>query len=676
MEDDFDFENFPLKKDSVVDYIYYIDKDTKQIYFISKENFAKYLNYVNDSKKGIANKLDEYINSDSTELITIDYKDSSLKVILTDYYKKHNAFGFKINYQDKTIGDCFVCRKEDLKEEFFELVNKPEFYERLKNAIIEKSGYSCGFATKSGRAPEKDKTKGDSKVKDYKMENNKLNDAISTYYIKWIDTKAKANGKPKSEYWHVDQIKADSPKRALLEFSYKPEIADLGKFGCQIYNVYTKDKAFTNCSGYLYEIVHKPKNELGVYKNDLRTDSVKRNVYTVMYFAPRFGDWETWTGLIYADSEAEAREKFKKYCPHCKIDRVKPGILSYDSTFIGYDTEENIGVDGVSFEDSESKYLTEEEIDACRQIKKITEEQVKEAPVKVGQYEFVYDPSEEYGYDFYVANYDTGEVISSKSLDALKKAIKYNIYLDAKYRFDRIDKEAEEDLNAAESELGDSKVKDINPINYQNEVKQGWINELKDIEWLTRVFKYRKTHEIGPFEIDFDENGFYGTNKNTGEVFGPYNRLYKLCDELIKNIKSNDDGYRRVYKLPEKNFDNGFFPVKDSIGKLERIGETNENQGDWDYEIISDISGEVIPENEIWSTPDGKWCSMEEAIEQYHSENPEDDNEYTDFEWEEILEDEGYNRVSEDDAFEEVKSEFARRNWDPDAGEPDDRIEF
>lgn len=405
-------------------------------------------------------------------------------------------------------------------------------------------------------------------------------DSISTYYIEWVDAKARANGKPKSEYWHVDQIKADSPKRALLEFSYKPEIADLGKFGCQIYNVYTKDKAFTNCSGYLHEIVHKPKNELGVYKNDLRTDSVKRNVYTVMYFAPRFGDWETWTGLIYADSEEEAREKFKKCCPHCKIDRVKPGILSYDSTFIGYDTEENIGVDGVSFEDSESNYLTEEEINACRQIKGITEEQVKEAPVKVGQYEFIYDPSEEYGYNFYVANYDTGEILSNKSLDALKEAIKYQIYLDAEYESKRVDREAEKAINEHEAEFG-------------------------------------------------------------------------------------ADG-RRV-------FGNRF---NDSIGKLERIGETNENQGDWDYEIISDISGEVIPENEIWSTPDGKWCSMEEAIEQYRSENPGDDNEYTDFEWEEILEEEGYNRVSEDDAFEEVKAEFARRNWDPDAGEPDDRIEF
>lgn len=495
-----------------------------------------------------------------------------------------------------------------------------------------------------------------------------VTDAISTYYIEWVDAKARANGKPKSEYWHVDQIKADSPKRALLEFSYKPEIADLGKFGCQIYKVYTKDKAFTNCSGYLHEIVHKPKNELGVYKNDLRTDSVKKNVYTVMYFAPRFGDWETWTGLIYADSEEEAREKFKKYCPHCKIDRVKPGILSYDSTFIGYDTEENIGVDGVSFEDSESKYLTEEEINACRQIKEITKDLLKKGPVKIGQYKFVYEPSDEYKSDFYVTNYDTGEVLSSKSLDALKKAIKYNIYLDAKYRFDRIDKEAEEDLNVAESELGDSKVKDINPINYQNEVKQGWINELKDIEWLTYIFKNRISYDVGPFEIHINPktNLYWAWDTEAGVVYHDY-QLSKLCEALIENIRSHDDEYRREYNVEE---------TKDSIGKIEHIDATNENDGSWDYEIISDISGEVIPENEIWSTPDGKWCSMEEAIEQYHSENPDDDNEYTDFEWEEILEDEGYNRVSEDDAFEEVKAEFARRNWDPDAGEPDDSIEF
>lgn len=209
-----------------------------------------------------------------------------------------------------------------------------------------------------------------------------------------------------------------------------------------------------------------------------------------------------------------------------------------------------------SLQDSKSKYLTEEDIDSCRQIKEITEERLKEGPVKIGQYEFVYDPSKEYGYDFYVANYDTLEALSNKSLDALKEAIKYQIYLDAKYRSDKIAREAGETLT-------DSKAKDINPINHQNEVKQKWIDELKDIEWLTKLFKYHKTYEIGPFEIDFDEDGFYAVDTNTGEAFGPYDRLYKLCDELIKNIKSNGDGFRRVYKHEEAP-KNKFSIVKDS----------------------------------------------------------------------------------------------------------------
>lgn len=71
--------------------------------------------------------------------------------------------------------------------------------------------------------------------------------------------------------------------------------------------------------------------------------------FTVMYFAPfKYNDgtkdWETWTGLIYADDEMEARRKFAKYCPHCRIDRVKAGRLSNDILPIGFDTEENIGV--------------------------------------------------------------------------------------------------------------------------------------------------------------------------------------------------------------------------------------------------------------------------------------------------------------------------------------------
>lgn len=111
--------------------------------------------------------------------------------------------------------------------------------------------------------------------------------------------------------------------------------------------------------------------------------------------------------------------------------------------------------------------------------------------------------------------------------------------------------------------FADSKAKDINPINHQNEVKQKWIDELKDIEWLTKLFKYHKTYEIGPFEIDFDEDGFYALDKDTGEAFGPYDRLYKLCDELIKNIKSNSDGFRRVYKHEEAP-KNKFSIVKES----------------------------------------------------------------------------------------------------------------
>lgn len=112
----------------------------------------------------------------------------------------------------------------------------------------------------------------------------------------------------------------------------------------------------------------------------------------------------------------------------------------------------------------------------------------------------------------------------------------------------------------------DSKTKDINPINYQNEVKQKWIEELKDIGWISRVLKYRKVYEIGPFEIHFNDNEFYAIDKDTQELFGFYDRLYKLCDELIKNIKSNNDGFRRVYKQEDEP-KNKFSLVNDSNKK-------------------------------------------------------------------------------------------------------------
>ena len=64
-----------------------------------------------------------------------------------------------------------------------------------------------------------------------------------------------------------------------------------------------------------------------------------------MYFTIGFFDknGNTWTGALRANNEQEAREKFKKYCPHFTINFVKKkGLLSTDIIYISFDTEDNL----------------------------------------------------------------------------------------------------------------------------------------------------------------------------------------------------------------------------------------------------------------------------------------------------------------------------------------------
>lgn len=65
------------------------------------------------------------------------------------------------------------------------------------------------------------------------------------------------------------------------------------------------------------------------------------STYTVMFFHK--GD--TYTGVISATSEEDAKKKFAEYCPHCSIDRVQKGRLAFEAPYIGPDFEENMGWD-------------------------------------------------------------------------------------------------------------------------------------------------------------------------------------------------------------------------------------------------------------------------------------------------------------------------------------------
>lgn len=65
------------------------------------------------------------------------------------------------------------------------------------------------------------------------------------------------------------------------------------------------------------------------------------STYTVMFFH----EGNTYTGVISATSEEDAKKKFAECCPHCSIDRVQKGRLAFDAFYIGPGFEEDMGWD-------------------------------------------------------------------------------------------------------------------------------------------------------------------------------------------------------------------------------------------------------------------------------------------------------------------------------------------
>lgn len=70
--------------------------------------------------------------------------------------------------------------------------------------------------------------------------------------------------------------------------------------------------------------------------------------FTIMFFH----NGDTYTGILYAPNEQRAREKFAKYCPSCKIDRIKRGILGSEYPIITHDFEYNMGWKDEIFDES------------------------------------------------------------------------------------------------------------------------------------------------------------------------------------------------------------------------------------------------------------------------------------------------------------------------------------
>lgn len=104
--------------------------------------------------------------------------------------------------------------------------------------------------------------------------------------------------------------------------------------------------------------------------------------------------------------------------------------------------------------DSVKDDISNEARELCREIKSLTEEDVKDSTVLIGEWKLLpYDP-EKHNDGYYTAvNVETGELLSDDDFEKLKSAIKYTIYSDDRYFSEKADKEAEEAINRREAEV-------------------------------------------------------------------------------------------------------------------------------------------------------------------------------------------------------------------------------
>lgn len=87
----------------------------------------------------------------------------------------------------------------------------------------------------------------------------------------------------------------------------------------------------------------------------------------------------------------------------------------------------------------------------CKQIKGITEEDLKDGSIVIGDFVFRYNDDDEFKYE--AINTETGEYFVTKDFENLKRVIKYSIYMDDKYFSEKADEEAEAAINRREAEV-------------------------------------------------------------------------------------------------------------------------------------------------------------------------------------------------------------------------------
>ena len=148
-------------------------------------------------------------------------------------------------------------------------------------------------------------------------------------------------------FWNVYDYAND----AGMSAEYKEAQDSRGNYYLKEFSIYGTEEQFKDLFGKfdgLKKSCKKVKMNGRKFIREARGTDGKPQWFTVMFFHK--GD--TYTGIIYAADEESAREKFAKYCPHCKIDRVKKGVLGYDYPMITRDFELNMGWDELVYDDA------------------------------------------------------------------------------------------------------------------------------------------------------------------------------------------------------------------------------------------------------------------------------------------------------------------------------------
>lgn len=103
----------------------------------------------------------------------------------------------------------------------------------------------------------------------------KVDDAMQTFEIRWIDTYKKSKGYGKDEYLHIDKVKANTLSEALKKLADDVALAGVGTMNAMIVSI-RSDKATYMYSGKLGELVRKVKDSSKIERAIKAISSIRR----------------------------------------------------------------------------------------------------------------------------------------------------------------------------------------------------------------------------------------------------------------------------------------------------------------------------------------------------------------------------------------------------------------